>query len=363
MQRCCIFKRLVWGCDKHIDNFKNNQVVWESRQPDIPQQFSERPAQVFKGCARDPNAPSRYLFNKDLFFLINGNTNAKKYILSLHKIHATSFPEDDLEKLLKIWVRKVFTKFHVSARLFVHHWKNNQARMYYWHCVSKTRSDPDECFTNKKIIDIVRVRHHQVYEHEQIDEVVVRRNNDKFYSLAKLDSKYLNKNNIENIRNDTIEYKQQTTLIQALLIYIRRCVIWERVHDFQLGIESYQIKIKLPPPAITYLGIEKDPLYSIIDVPFVGIVYENSKKEKREMDIDELRKFIDATLKRVLRKISVINREAHGIIKISLSNKDKELKALLKEEIKERLKYRDQMQRYESLVNGRQITSYVVHPE
>ncbi|GJY52544.1 hypothetical protein Tco_0443391 [Tanacetum coccineum] len=59
------------------------------------------PAQVFKGCARDLNAPSRYLFNKDLFFLRNGNTDAKKYILSLHKIHATSFPEDDLEELLK----------------------------------------------------------------------------------------------------------------------------------------------------------------------------------------------------------------------------------------------------------------------
>ncbi|GJY52543.1 hypothetical protein Tco_0443390 [Tanacetum coccineum] len=160
-------------------------------------------------------------------------------------------------------------------------------RMYYWQCVSKTRSDPDEYFTNRKIIDIIRVRHHQVYGHEQIDEVIVKRNNDKFYSFAESDFKYLNKNDIEDI-------------------------------------------------------IKKDPLYSIIDDPFVGIVYENKKKEKRSMDIDELHKFNDATLKRVLRKISVINKEArHGIIKISLSNKDKELMALLEEEIKERLKYHD----------------------
>nr|GEW25836.1 hypothetical protein [Tanacetum cinerariifolium] len=65
-------------------------------------------------------------------------------------------------------------------------------------------------------------------------------------------------------------------------------VIWERVHDFQLGIESYQMKINLTAPTITFRSIEKVPLYSIIGIPFVGIVYENSKKEKRATDIEEL---------------------------------------------------------------------------
>ncbi|GJT03087.1 hypothetical protein Tco_0824256 [Tanacetum coccineum] len=139
---------------------------------------------------------------------------AKKYILLLHKIHATSFLEDDLEELLKRWVRKVFINFHVSSRLFVHHWNSNWARMYNWQCVSKTRSDPDELFTNRKIVDILSVRHHEVHWHEQIDEVIVQRNNDKFYSFIESDFKYLNKNNIEDMcyiclrrRNDTPEYK------------------------------------------------------------------------------------------------------------------------------------------------------------
>ncbi|GJY12758.1 hypothetical protein Tco_0382067 [Tanacetum coccineum] len=96
------------------------------------------------------------------------------------------------------------------------------------------------------------------------------------------------------------------------------------------------MKVNLTALTITYPGIKKDPLYSIIDVPFVGIVYENNKKQK----------FNDTTLKRFLRKISVINREAkHGIIKISMNDKDKELMALLEEEIEERLKYRLQMRR------------------
>nr|GEV86211.1 hypothetical protein [Tanacetum cinerariifolium]GEV89633.1 hypothetical protein [Tanacetum cinerariifolium]GEW06049.1 hypothetical protein [Tanacetum cinerariifolium] len=261
--------------------------------------------------------------------------------------------EDDLEELLKRLIRKVFTKFHVTARLSLHHWKSNRAKMYYWKCLSKTRLDLDEVFSNRKIIDIVRVRHHEVYGHEQIDEVCVKRNDDKFYTFAESDFKYLNKNDIEDMyyiclrrRNDTHEYKQPTTLIRALIIFIRSCVIWERVHDFQLGIASYQIKIYLTAPTITYPGIVKYHLYSIIGVPFVGIVYENNKKEKIAMDIDELQKFSDATLRRVLRKISVINMEAnHEVVKISLSAKDKELMALLKEEIEETLKYHHQMRR------------------
>ncbi|GJV15643.1 hypothetical protein Tco_1360966 [Tanacetum coccineum] len=55
-------------------------------------------ALVFYGPQRNPNEPSRYLYNKDLFFLKNGNTEEKKYMLSLHKIHATSFPKEDLEE-------------------------------------------------------------------------------------------------------------------------------------------------------------------------------------------------------------------------------------------------------------------------
>ncbi|GJR46448.1 hypothetical protein Tco_1314551 [Tanacetum coccineum] len=52
----------------------------------------------FKNAEENPNEPPRYLYNKALFFLKNGNTEEKKYILSLHKIHAERFPEANLEE-------------------------------------------------------------------------------------------------------------------------------------------------------------------------------------------------------------------------------------------------------------------------
>ncbi|GKA11781.1 hypothetical protein Tco_0691327 [Tanacetum coccineum] len=139
----------------------------------------------------------------------------------------------------------------------------------------------------------------------------------------------------------------------------RSCVIWERVHDFQLGIESYQIKVNLTTPTITFPGIETLPMYSVIADPFVGIVYENNKKERMDMHIDELQKFSYDTLKRVVKKISAINVQArHKFKDPPLNEKDKELMVVFEEEIEELLKYRKQLRRWESFVNGRPIQNY-----
>ncbi|GJZ75617.1 hypothetical protein Tco_0640082 [Tanacetum coccineum] len=83
-----------------------------------------KPAQVFQGCERDPNTPTRYLYNKDLFFFKNINTEARKYVISLPKIHATSFPEDDLEEVLKIWVgtRVVANDWYEVAEMAANDW-------------------------------------------------------------------------------------------------------------------------------------------------------------------------------------------------------------------------------------------------
>ncbi|GKB96272.1 reverse transcriptase domain-containing protein [Tanacetum coccineum] len=132
----------------------------------------------------------------------------------------------------------------------------------------------------------------------------------------------------------------------------------------QLGIESYQMKVNITAPTITFPGIETLPLYSIIGDLFVGIIYENSKKERRATNIDELWKFDDATLKRVSRKIKAINMEAqHDFLKTPLSKQDKKQMVLFEEEIEEGLKYRRQMRRWKSFVNERPISNHIVHPE
>nr|GEV33119.1 hypothetical protein [Tanacetum cinerariifolium] len=85
----------------------------------------------------------------------------------------------------------------------------------------------------------------------------------------------------------------------------RSRVIWERVYDFQLGIESYQIKVNLTAPTLTFLIIEVYELYSIVDKPNIGLIYLNSKYEKQVMCLVEIVRFCDATLENDLKEVKL----------------------------------------------------------
>ncbi|GKE10546.1 hypothetical protein Tco_1414097, partial [Tanacetum coccineum] len=138
---------------------------------------------------------------------------------------------------------------------------------------------------------------------------------------------------IENLSNE---------LLKSLIVFIRSSVIWERVHDYQLGMESYQLKVNLIAPKLIFPGIEEKTPYSITTLPFVGLIYENSKKEKRITDINEILNFCDATLKRVLEKVKKVNLNVkHGYANPALSKEDADFMVFYEEYIQDRLTHRD----------------------
>ncbi|GJU49950.1 hypothetical protein Tco_1219505 [Tanacetum coccineum] len=250
---------------EHSTSFMENQIVWESRQQDIPCTIPK--TLIFNGPQRNLNEPPRPLYNKDLFFLKYGNTEEKKYILSLHKIHAEEFPEPDLEEKLNRWVRKEFKTFNEDAR----------------------------------ITEVVRIVTDQLYGLDYMEQILVMRANDKPNNFSEADFKYLNKNDIEDLyylcQSKEID-NRKIKLMNSLITFIRSRVIWETVHDFQLGIESYQMKVNLTAPTLTFPGIEEHTPYIIVDEPQMGLIYLNSKDEKRVMYLEEIVKFRDATLER-----------------------------------------------------------------
>ncbi|GKE60487.1 hypothetical protein Tco_1510854 [Tanacetum coccineum] len=78
-------------------------------------------------------------------------------------------------------------------------------------------------------------------------------------------------------------------------------------------------------------------MFSIIYEPVHGIIYKNSKKEKRVMRHSEIHK--------------------------DLTNEEVEYLKLFEEEIKVRLMYRNQMRRWEMYVNGRPLGPRKERPE
>ncbi|GJY97073.1 hypothetical protein Tco_0513983 [Tanacetum coccineum] len=197
---------------------------------------------------------------------------------------------------------------------------------------------------------------------KEIGEIVARRANDCIVSITEPDYKNLNKNNIKEIylliMNSKVPDYADTRLLWSLSVFIRSTVIWERVRDFQLRIKSYQQKINLTTPTMTFPGIKYHEMFSIIYEHVHGIIYKNSKKEKRVMRHSKIHKFCDATLNRVLEGLKSYNNDVkYGYIQKDLTKDETEYLKLFKKEIEDRLKHRRQMRRWEMFMNRRPLGS------
>ncbi|GKA89326.1 hypothetical protein Tco_0811138 [Tanacetum coccineum] len=88
------------------------------------------------------------------------------------------------------------------------------------------------------------------------------------------------------------------------------------------------------------------------------------KKEKRVMRHSEIHKFCDATLNKVLEGLKSYNNDVkYGYVQRELTADEVEYLKLFEEEIEVRLKYCNQMRRWEMYVNGRPLGPQRERPE
>ncbi|GJY62134.1 retrovirus-related pol polyprotein from transposon TNT 1-94, partial [Tanacetum coccineum] len=222
---------------------------------------------LVQSCQRDPEAPALSLINQNLLYLKKGNSGPENIILSLHKFPAI--------------------------------WKNPHAKIFYIRRQKEPGRPKEEIYLNSKIVQVIKTYWELGHEHKFITEIVARRANDCIVSITEPDYKNLNKNDIEDMSS----------------------LIWERVHDFQHGIKSYQQKINLTAPTITFPRIEEYDVFSIV-------------------------------MRRTLEGLkSYYNDVKYGYVQKELTNDEVEFLKLFEEEIEVRLNYQDQMRRWEMYFN------------
>ncbi|GKB52076.1 hypothetical protein Tco_0902829 [Tanacetum coccineum] len=303
-----------------MKNFLKSNIVWESRKEIIVSPHLRKTTPLVHSCQKDHEAPALSLIIQDLFYLKKGNSGPEKIVLSLHKFPAIIFNDDDIEERTFRWVNKCVKKFNPYARYGVEHWKNPHAKIFYIIKQKKLGKSKEGIYSNSKIVQVIKTYLELGHEHKFITDIVARRANDCIVSITELNYKNLNKNDIEDIylliMNGKVPDYADTRLLWSLSVFIRSSVIWERVHDFQLVIESYQQKVNLTTPTMTFPGIEDHEMFSIIYEHVHGIIYKNGKKEKRVMRHLEIHKFCDATLNRVLEGLKSYNNDVkYGYIK------------------------------------------------
>ncbi|GKA88211.1 hypothetical protein Tco_0809975 [Tanacetum coccineum] len=310
-QRCT----LGYEHQYHIDQMKEfliSVIVSESRKEILVSPHPRKTTPLIQSSQRYPEAPPLSLINQDLLYLKKGS----------YKFPAIIFNDDDIEERTSIWVNKCVKKFNPYAQYGVEHWKNPHAKIFYIRKQKEPRKPKEEIYSNSKIIQVIKTYWELGHEHKFITEIVARRANDCIVSITEPDYKNLNKNDIEDI---------------YMLIMTGK-------------------KVNLTAPTITFPGIEEHDMFSIIYEPMHGIIYNNSKIEKRVMRHTKIHKFCDATLNRVLEGLKSYNNDVkYGYVQKDLTKDETEYLKLFEEEIEERLKHQRQMRRWEMFVNRRPL--------
>ncbi|GJR73249.1 hypothetical protein Tco_0085614 [Tanacetum coccineum] len=188
-------------------------IVWESRKEILVSPYPQMLTSVVQSCQRDPKVPALSLVNQDLLYLKKGNSRPEMIVLSLHK-----FPANPHAKI-----------FYIKRQ--------------------KEQEKPKEVYSNLKIVQVIKTYGEIVHEHKFVMEIIARRANGSIVSITEPDYKNLNKNDIADMYMLCINGK--------------------------LGVESYQQKVNLTTPTITFPGIEK---YNIIWEAFARKVMEMASR-------------------------------------------------------------------------------------
>ncbi|GJZ09774.1 hypothetical protein Tco_0544057 [Tanacetum coccineum] len=137
-------------------------------------------------------------------------------------------------------------------------------------------------------------------------------------------------------------------------MFTRSLVIQKRVEDLQLRVESYQKKINVTKPETTRPGLrKKDPFTPYQDPQ--GVIYVDNQERNRLMRSDELYKFSDGTLTRLLTSLEDItnNINMEYLPKRRWSTLEKKRAHIMIKAINKLQKERRIMRSLEKFVGGR----------
>ncbi|GKE55738.1 hypothetical protein Tco_1494923 [Tanacetum coccineum] len=148
------------------------------------------------------------------------------------------------------------------------------------------------------------------------------RSDDQEYEFSYADLPRLSLNDVEDMYLLHVQDKLHHLPLEfvkdfnnALLLFIRRVMIQNRVEDIHLGVESYQQTLNLTKPMMFFKGIDQK-------IPFTmsgthkGVVYLKQNNVKSFMKLSEVKKFCDGTLIKIRENLV-------DMVDVSYSQKDK----------------------------------------
>ncbi|GKC50329.1 hypothetical protein Tco_1073074 [Tanacetum coccineum] len=223
-------------------------------------------------CKNTKPHPSFY--NNDFYYLVC-LSREEKYTTSITKHYVARYYKQGIEDM-------------ISSR-----WSKETHRYIF------------EALNDLRIKSVVRVVVKKKWGFGFLASIIVRRSDDKEYEFSYTDLPRLGLNDVEDMYLLQVQDKHHHLLLEfvkdfssALLLFIKRVVIQNRVEDIQLGVESYQETLNRTKPMMFFQGIDQK-------IPFTmsrthkGVMYLNQHNVKSFMKISGMKNFCDGTLVKI----------------------------------------------------------------
>nr|GEY11953.1 copia protein [Tanacetum cinerariifolium] len=306
---------------------------------------------------------SDFFFNKDLEYL-RYSSKGRRPALSISKMKAAYYPDAGLEQMVpdQFWIEEE-CKYDIATMYGISHWWFQIQRFY----IDRHTSEGDRraVRTHMRILSVVRIEVFSMYGYDYMKKIVLRRADLNEHVIAERDFKYLYPSdfkdtyllNLQGYLNH-LPPKDKTILTTAVNQWTRHLVIRQRVEDFQLGIESYQIQLNLTKPQWDATGFEYKHDYTIIDYSRV-VMFRDKCEVRMMMRFNEIHKFSDGTLQQIDEALDYkvkeirINRMNPGLNTRFWTRKDVDRCKAFMFAIQRRLRTRRIFRNLESFVGGR----------
>ncbi|GJU84294.1 hypothetical protein Tco_1291840 [Tanacetum coccineum] len=278
-------------------------LEWNKRQP-LPLQ----------GPPGHRTVAADYFFNNDLKYLKTFDPEVT-YTISSIKTKATRYEIKGIKDMVPTLWSTIKHAYDKDLENGIKHW-GDRRKLLYRSQVSKFSKQ--KVYSTKAILGVKSVSVKKLHGYGHLEEIMVKRSDQQLYKFKEGDFVNLHLNDVEDMLLIVVQHKLFhldgsiiVDFIVSLRMFTRRLILKRRVEDLQLGIESYQKKLKITKHQKTFQEIEfKEPYTPSYDPP--GIVYEDLEKQKKVLRVDELYKLLDGTLKCVRDEIH------HRVLKFHL---------------------------------------------
>ncbi|GJQ93148.1 hypothetical protein Tco_0004287 [Tanacetum coccineum] len=291
----------------------SEKLDWENPEGgDYPFDLSKPLPLITHG--KRQRVPFEFFINNDLKYL-QGGILTMTYTTSTTKTKAAQYDLPGIEDMVpNIWspVKVAYDKYALWG---ISHWRKQCKSFYAFARGMQSRGD---VYSTKRILAVTHVSVMRKHGYEYLEDIVVRRANNALYRF------------------------KEGCLPE---VCYSKAFFFE---DLQLGVESYQKKINVTKPDTTRPNLRKRHPYTPYKDP-QGLIYVDDHKRNRLMRSDELYKFSDVTLTRLLSLLEYItkNIDIGYLPKRRWSNLEKKRAHFMIKDINKLLKERRMMRSLE----------------